>query len=123
MTRTIRINGIDVPVIDDQLTVTELKQMGKVPHDRVLVRQENDRNIIPDERRIRVADQDSFTHHARHSKAAPTPSLGIRSRRIRREAAQLAAAYPNLEIGADEAFVFIPGFRLPRDWSPRHTAC
>lgn len=123
MTRTIRINGIDVPVIDDQLTGAELKRMGNVPDDRVLVRQHNDHNtIVPDERRIRVANHDSFTHHARHSKAAPTPPLDLRSHRIRREAAQLAAAYPNLQVGAGEAFVFIPGFRLPREWSPRHTS-
>lgn len=68
--RWIRINGVDVEVFDDEVTGAELKRLGGVPPDRVLVRQETDRNtIVPDHRRIRVAPADAFTHHAHHSKA------------------------------------------------------
>jgi hypothetical protein len=68
--RIIRINGIDVPVIDDELTGSQVKRLGAIPPGRVLVRQELDRNvIIPDSARIRVAGGEVFTHHAHHSKA------------------------------------------------------
>jgi hypothetical protein len=118
MARTIRINGIDVPVIDDLLSGRDLKSMASIPQDRVLVRQEADRNVIvPDDRRIRVADRDSFTHHARHSKASTSP----RSYRIRMEAAQLAAVYPGLTVAEDASYVHVPGFRLPRHWTPERT--
>jgi hypothetical protein len=119
MARTIRINGIDVPVIDDQLSGRDLKRMAGLPEDRVLVRQERDRNVIvPDDRRIRVADRDSFTHHARHSKAAASSPRAVR---IRSEAAQLAAAYSGLTVAEDESYVWIPSFRLPQAWTPDHT--
>lgn len=120
MGKTIRINGIDVPVIEDQLSGRDLKQMGGIPKDRVLVQQEGDRNtIVPDDRRIRVADRDSFTDHARHSKAATVVSP--RRRRIRYEAAQLAAAYAGLRVADDDSYVYIPGFRLPEQWVPDRT--
>jgi hypothetical protein len=68
--RWIRINGVDVEVFDDEVTGADLKRMAGVPAERVLVRQEANRNaIVPDHRRIRVADADAFTHHAHHSKA------------------------------------------------------
>lgn len=118
MGKTIRINGIDVPVIDDMLSGKDIKHMAGIPDDRVLVRQETDRNLImPDDRRIRVADRDSFTHHARHSKA----SASMRGIRIRREAAQLAAAYPGLRVADDDSYLLIPNFRLPRQWTPDRT--
>lgn len=123
--KTIRINGIDVPVIDDQLSGRDIKQMAGLPADRVLVHQEGDRNtIVPDDRRIRVADQQSFTHHARHSKANSTPANEVSLRRlmVRREAAQLAAAYPGLSVPPDDSYVHIPGFRLPAQWVPDRTA-
>ncbi|WP_424187665.1 E2/UBC family protein [Actinokineospora sp. G85] len=116
MGRTIRINGIDVPVIEDQLSGREIKRQAGIPRDRVLVRQEADANtIVPDDQRIRVADRESFTHHARHSKA------GGRGARVRREAAQLAAGYPGLSVAKDDSYVHIPDFRLPRQWTPRRT--
>jgi len=69
-TKMIRIGGVDVPVIDDELSGSQLKAMVGLPGERVLVRQESDRNvIIPDDTRVRVADGDMFTHHAHHSKA------------------------------------------------------
>ncbi|WP_250291378.1 PT domain-containing protein [Frankia sp. CiP1_Cm_nod1] len=72
MARTIRINGIDVPVIADEMTGADIKAAAGVGDDRVLVRQETDRNtIISDDHRVRVADGDVFAHHARHSKAMP----------------------------------------------------
>ena len=118
MGKTIRINGIDVPVIDDLLSGRDIKRMAGVPEDRVLVRQETDRNMImPDDRRIRVADRDNFTHHARHSKAA----VSVRRLRIRREAAQLASAYPGLAVADDDSHLRIPRFRLPRRWTPDRT--
>src|SRR3954466_3252742 len=46
MGRTIRINGIDVPVIEDQLSGQEIKKKVGLPDDRVLVRQERDQNTI-----------------------------------------------------------------------------
>lgn len=70
MEKVIRINGIDVPVLDDELTGADIKEFGKIPEDRVVVRQEADRNVIvPDFTPVRLADGDTFTHHARHSKA------------------------------------------------------
>lgn len=120
MGKTIRINGIDVPVIEDQLSGRDIKRMAGVPADRVLVQQEVDRNtIVPDDRRIRVADRQTFTHHARHSKAA---GVSIRRLKIRREAAQLAAGYPGLTVAEDDSYVHIPGFRLPEKWIPGRTA-
>lgn len=120
MGKTIRINGIDVPVIEDQLSGRDLKRMAGIPKDRVLVQQEADRNtIVADDRRIRVADRDSFTHHAQHSKASTGVSL--RWRRVRYEAAQLAAGYPGLRVADDASYVFIPGFRLPQRWVPDRT--
>lgn len=120
MGRTIRINGIDVPVIEDQLSGQEIKKKAGLPDDRVVVRQERDQNtIVPDHQRIRVADRDSFTHHARHSKAAFASPRAVR---VRREAAQLAAAYPGLTVADDDSFVHIPGFRLPPRWVPQRTA-
>lgn len=120
MARTIRINGIDVPVIEDQLSGEEIKKKARIPQDRVLVRQEADRNtIVPDHQRIRVADRDSFTHHAQHSKAGVA---GPRGTRVRREAAQLAAAYPGLTVASDDSYIHIPAFRLPRQWVPDRTA-
>ncbi|WP_131787815.1 E2/UBC family protein [Protofrankia symbiont of Coriaria ruscifolia] len=127
MAKTIRINGIDVPVIADDLTGTELKQAGGIPSDRVLVRQGRDRNtIVPDGQRIRVADGEVFAHHARHSKAAQHTDAGsaianTRHRRVRWEAAQLAGGYPGLHVADDDSWVVIPGFRLPAGWSPDRT--
>lgn len=70
--RVVRINGIDVPIADEEVTGAELKAAAGVPARRVLVRQDTDRNVIvPDEVRVRVAPGDSFSHHARHSKAQP----------------------------------------------------
>ena len=72
MTRTIRINGIDVPVIADEMSGAELKQAAGVEPDRVLVKQDPERNtIVGDGQRVRLADGDVFAHHARHSKAHP----------------------------------------------------
>ncbi|WP_239372778.1 E2/UBC family protein [Frankia sp. Cj5] len=141
MARTIRINGIDVPVIADDLTGAELKKAGGIPADRVLVRQGRDRNtIVPDGQRVRVADGEVFAHHARHSKAAPPTNArnsnargtaassgagpaaaNIRHRRVRWEAAQLAGGYPGLHVADDDAWVIIPDFRLPAGWSPNRT--
>lgn len=122
MSKTIRINGIDVPVIADDLTGTEIKQAGGIPSDRVLVRQARDRNtIIPDSQRVRVADGEVFAHHARHSKAAPRTSSNMRQRRVRWEAAQLAGGYPGLHVADDDSWVIIPDFRLPPGWSPGRT--
>ncbi|MCO1575124.1 hypothetical protein M8C13_05045 [Crossiella sp. SN42] len=119
MGRTIRINGIDVPVIEDQLSGREIKRRAGISSDRVLVRQDTDANtIVPDDQRIRVANRQSFTHHARHSKA----SLPMRKWRIRQEATQLAAAYPGLTVAENESHVHIPTFRLPQHWSPRTTS-
>lgn len=121
MGKTIRINGIDVPVIEDQLSGRDLKRMAGIPKDRVLVQQKPDRNtIVPDDQRIRVADRDSFTHHARHSKAAT--EVSSRRQRVRYEAAQLAAGYPGLRVADDDSYVYIPGFRLPKRWVPDLTA-
>lgn len=107
MGKTIRINGVDVPVIADQLSGEEIKRLAGVNHERVVVRQEADRNtIIPDAQRIRVADGDVFTHHARHSKAA-SPAVGVataptrRRTRLRWETNVLAAAYPGLQVADD----------------------
>jgi hypothetical protein len=117
MGKTIRINGVDVPVIADQLNGEEIKRLAGIDADRVLVRQERDRNVIvPDAKRLRVADNETFTHHARHSKAAGPVTR--RTARLRMEAATLAAAYPGLKIADDESYVFISGFRLPTGWIP-----
>jgi hypothetical protein len=71
MARTIRINGIDVPVIADEMNGADIKKSAGVGEDRVLVRQDADRNtIVGDEQRVRIADGDVFAHHARHSKAS-----------------------------------------------------
>jgi hypothetical protein len=131
---TIRINGIDVPVIDDDLTGAELKRAGGIPPDRVLVRQGRDRNtIVPDGQRVRVAEGEVFAHHARHSKAMPHPraapashggraqAANQRSRRVRWEAAQLAGGYPGLSVADDDSWVIIPDFRLPAGWAPDRT--
>jgi len=121
MGKTIRINGIDVPVIEDQLSGRDLKRMAGIPKDRVLVQQEADRNtVVPDDRRIRVAERDSFTHHARHSKAGT--AVSPRRRRVRYEAAQLAAGYPGLRVSDDDSYVYVPGFRLPERWVPDRTS-
>ncbi|MBL7487474.1 hypothetical protein I6A60_06015 [Frankia sp. AgB1.9] len=70
MPRTIRINGIDVPVIADELSGAQLKAAVGIEPDRVLVKQDPDRNtIVGDGQRVRLADGDTFAHHARHSKA------------------------------------------------------
>ncbi|WP_322769286.1 hypothetical protein, partial [Frankia sp. Cr1] len=70
MARTIRINGIDVPVIADEMTGADIKAAAGVDDNRVLIRQDTDRNtIVGDSQRVRVADGDVFAHHARHSKA------------------------------------------------------
>ncbi|MDT3440470.1 hypothetical protein [Pseudofrankia sp. BMG5.37] len=70
MARTIRINGIDVPVIADEMSGSELKQAAGIEPDRVLVKQDPERNtIVGDGQRVRLADGDVFAHHARHSKA------------------------------------------------------
>jgi hypothetical protein len=70
MGRTIRINGIDVPVIEDEMSGADIKRAAGIPADRVLIQQEQDRNtIVPDAQRVRVADGGVFAHHARHSKA------------------------------------------------------
>ncbi|WP_157180518.1 E2/UBC family protein [Protofrankia coriariae] len=139
MAKTIRINGVDVPVIADDLTGAELKRAGGIPADRVLVRQGRDRNtIVPDGQRIRIADGEVFAHHARHSKAAEPatrPSGGgsggsnsgdfapsnLRHRRVRWEAAQLAGGYPGLRVADDDSWVIIPDFRLPAGWFPDRT--
>ncbi len=72
MARTIRINGIDVPVIADEMTGADIKAAAGVDDNRVLIRQDADRNtIVGDSQRVRVADGDVFAHHARHSKAVP----------------------------------------------------
>ncbi|GAA0543915.1 E2/UBC family protein [Actinomadura livida] len=114
MGKAIRINGVDVPVIADQLNGEEIKRLAGIDDDRVLVRQERDRNVIvPDAKRLRVADKD--THHARHSKAQ---TVTRRTARLRMEAATLAAAYSDLRIADDESYVFIGGFRLPTGWVP-----
>ena len=106
--------------IEDQLSGRDIKQMAGLPADRVLVAQDADRNtIVPDDRWVRVADQQSFTHHARHSKAS---GVSLRRVMIRREAAQLAGAYPGLTVAPDDSFVHIPGFRLPQKWVPDRTA-
>ncbi|MEO5873771.1 MAG: E2/UBC family protein [Streptosporangiaceae bacterium] len=116
MGKTIRINGVDVPVIADQLDGEEIKRLAGIDPDRVLVRQERDRNVIvPDAKRLRVADADTFTHHARHSKAR---TMSRRSARVRLEAATLAAAYSDLRVADDESYVFIGNFRLPAGWVP-----
>ncbi len=71
MARTIRINGIDVPVISDEMTGADIKAAAGVGDDRVLVRQEAEQNtIVGDSQRVRIAEGDVFAHHARHSKAA-----------------------------------------------------
>ncbi len=71
MARTIRINGIDVPVIADEMTGADIKAAAGVGDDRVLVRQDAERNtIVGDGQRVRIAEGDVFAHHARHSKAA-----------------------------------------------------
>jgi hypothetical protein len=120
MGKTIRINGVDVPVIDDLLSGRDLKRLAGLPADRVVVRQEPDRNtIVPDDRRIRVADREQFTHHARHSKAVAVSAP--RRARIRYEAAQLAAAYPGLTVAGNDSYVHIPAFRLPPYWEPDRT--
>lgn len=123
--RWVRIGGVDVEVFDDEVTGAELKQLGGVPQDRVLVRQERDRNVIvPDHQRLRVAGDDVFTHHAHHSKAASAWSPGtapVRDARVLRECAVLRRAYPGLEIAPDRSWVLIPGFRLPRGWEPDET--
>jgi hypothetical protein len=119
MARTIRINGVDVPVIADQLSGEEIKRLAGIGEERVVVRQEPDRNtIVPDTQRIRVADGDVFTHHARHTKAAVTTP---RSRRLRTEAAQLAGGYPGLTVADDDTWIVIDGFRLPAGWVPDRT--
>jgi hypothetical protein len=77
MGRTIRINGIDVPVIEDEMTGADIKRAAGVPADRVLIQQEQDRNtIVPDAQRVRVADGGVFAHHARHSKASAARAGG-----------------------------------------------
>ncbi|MFV2083266.1 E2/UBC family protein [Micromonospora sp. LOL_021] len=120
MGKTIRINGVDVPVIDDMLSGRDIKRTAGLPQERVLDRQDDDRNVIvPDDQRIRVADQQQFTHHARHSKAMT--SLDPRRLRIRHEAAQLAYAYPGLTVADDESWLHIPEFRLPPHWEPDRT--
>jgi hypothetical protein len=120
MGKTIRINGVDVPVIADQLSGEEIKRLAGIDAERVLVRQERNRNVIvPDGKRLRVADADTFTHHARHSKAHTAVSR--RSARVRLEAAALASAYPGLEIADDDSYVIIPDFRLPKGWVPDRT--
>lgn len=119
MARTIRINGVDVPVIADQLSGEEIKRLAGIGPERVVVRQEPDRNtIVPDTQRIRVADGDVFTHHARHSKAA---TVAHRSARVRLEAAALAAAYPGLRLADDDTWLVINRFRLPAGWVPDRT--
>jgi hypothetical protein len=114
--KTIRINGVDVPVISDQLSGEEIKRIAGIDPDRILVRQERDRNVIvPDAKRLRVADVDTFTHHARHSKAQ---TVSRRTARLRVEAAALAAAYPSLQVAEDDSYVFVRDFRLPTGWVP-----
>src|SRR5207247_2579415 len=99
----IRINGVDVPVIADQLSGEEIKRLAGLDSERVVVRQDTDRNtIVPDTQRVRVADGDVFTHHARHSKAAVATR---RRMRLRLEAAAVAAAYPGLHIADDESWI------------------
>ncbi|MDT5040679.1 MAG: Prokaryotic family [Actinoplanes sp.] len=119
MGRTIRINGVDVPVIADQLSGEEIKHLAGIDGERVLVRQDLDRNtIVPDAKKIRVAGGEVFTHHAQHSKAA---TITRRCARVRWEAASLAAAYPLMELAADESWLVIREFRLPAGWSPDRT--
>jgi hypothetical protein len=43
------------------------------------------------------------------------------SRRIRLEAAQLAAAYPGLRVAEDDTWILVPEFRLPAGWEPALT--
>jgi hypothetical protein len=120
MGRTIRINGVDVPVIADQLSGEEIKHLAGIGTERVVVRQDADRNtIVPDTQKIRVADGDVFTHHARHSKA--TAVVTRRSARVRLEAAALAGAYPGLRLADDDSWLVIDGFRLPAGWVPDRT--
>lgn len=122
MARTIRINGVDVPVIADQLSGEEIKHLAGIDPQRVVVRQEPDRNtIVPDTQRIRVADGDVFTHHARHSKASTPAPASHRSARLRWEAAALAAAYPGLRLADDDTWLVIKQFRLPDGWVPDRT--
>jgi hypothetical protein len=53
----------------------EIKKSAGVGEDRVLVRQDADRNtIVGDDQRVRVADGDVFAHHTRHSKASQAGS-------------------------------------------------
>jgi hypothetical protein len=48
----------------------DLKRAAGIGPDRVLVRQDPDRNtIVGDAQQVRLADGDVFAHHARHSKA------------------------------------------------------
>ncbi|WP_119726296.1 hypothetical protein [Thermomonospora amylolytica] len=119
MGKTIRINGVDVPVVSDQLSGEEIKRLAGIDPDRVLVRQERDRNVIvPDAKRLRVADADTFTHHARHSKAGGR-AVSRRSARVRVEAAALAADCPSLLVAEDDSYVYINDFRLPAGWVPK----
>lgn len=70
MGKSIRINGIDVPVLDDELTGEDIRSLAEIPRDRVLVQQHADRNtIVPDSAIVRVGGEEVFTHHAHHSKA------------------------------------------------------
>jgi hypothetical protein len=108
------------PVIADQLSGEEIKRLAGIDTERVVVRQDTDRNtIVPDSQRIRVADGDVFTHHARHSKA--TAVLTHRLARVRLEAAALAGAYPGLKVADDGAWVLVEQFRLPAGWVPDRT--
>ena len=118
MAKTIRINGVDVPVVTDQLSGEEIKRLAGIGDERVVVRQETDSNtIVPETQRIRVADGDVFTHHARHTKAGMAT---LRSMRIRAEAKQLSIAYPRLSI-ADDTWIVVDDFRLPVGWEPNRT--
>ncbi len=81
MGKTIRINGIDVPVIEDRLTGRDIRALAQIDEDRVLVRQDPEQNtIIPDTTTVRIAGDEVFTDHARHSKASPTKGVTVRRR-------------------------------------------
>lgn len=72
--KSIRVNGIDIPIFDEEITGQRVKELAGIPDDeqsrRQVVQQRPDRNeLVSDHEPIRIADGDVFTHHARHTKA------------------------------------------------------
>lgn len=106
--RTIRINGVEVPVIDDQLAGRHPHRDGTPPH--------SDRSrLVAGERLARpaVAVQ-TPSGNAPPPAAVPT----YRHDRINHETGRLARIYPGIILGTDASFIYIPDFPIPTQRQP-----